>query len=127
MSHIETMEVTITNMGALKEAVRELGGLLFEHQKTFRWYNSEAPQACDAAIGFPGADYEVGVRRKDDGTMELLWDPWESGMLQTVLGKGAHKLTQCYMKHNLKAECKKARKLFKEERLPDRIRLTITM
>lgn len=40
MSHVASVEVTITDLNALKEACKALGWKFLEGQKTYRWYGT---------------------------------------------------------------------------------------
>lgn len=65
MSHIQTIEVNITDLQALKNACKRLGLEWKQGQKTFKWYQPR-PEPCDHAISVPGATYEIGVLKNAD-------------------------------------------------------------
>ena len=65
MSHIQTIEMEILNLTALKNACKRLGLVWKNDQKTFRWYGRE-PEKCDHVIQVPNANYEIGVLKNGD-------------------------------------------------------------
>ena len=51
------------DIGILGQACTRLGLEILKNKKSFRWYGKEA--ASDHAITVPGANYEIGVVKKD--------------------------------------------------------------
>jgi hypothetical protein len=121
MSHIESVNVTITDLAALKDACTALGVDFVEHKKTYNWFGQSVgdyplPKGfkkedlgqCDHVIRVPGVNYEVGVvpARNADGTAAkgytLLYDFWgHSGMhdgqkLKAKFSTGLTKLVDAY-------------------------------
>ena len=101
MSHVARIELEINDLDSLKAACKSLGLEFVPDQKTFEWYgrqvgNYPLPDGftledmgrCDHAIRVPGAQYEIGVVKRR-GKYTLLWDFWEDGGLETVLGMAA--------------------------------------
>lgn len=64
MSHIQTIEVLITDLQALKSSCKRLGLEWKQDQKTFKWY--QGASKCDHAIKVPQATYEIGVLKNAD-------------------------------------------------------------
>ena len=64
MSHIQTIEVEITDLQALKSACKRLNLEWKQDQKTFKWYQGQSK--CDHAIKVPAATYEIGVLKNAD-------------------------------------------------------------
>ena len=83
MSHMTTIAIQVKDLAALKAAVIELGALWMEGQRTHKWYGQSVgdyplPKGvtvdmlgkCDHAIKVPGVNYEIGVVKLADGTVE---------------------------------------------------------
>lgn len=64
MSHIQTIEVNITDLQALKNTCKKLGLEFKQGQNSFKWYRGT--DKCDHAISVPGANYEIGVLKNGD-------------------------------------------------------------
>lgn len=64
MSHIQTIEVEITDLQALKSACKRLNLEWKESQNSFKWYQGQSK--CDHVIRVPGATYEIGVLKNAD-------------------------------------------------------------
>jgi hypothetical protein len=103
------VQVKIKDLSALAAAVKSLGYEWKHGQKTYAWFgkwvgDTPMPEGltvddlgkCEHAIGVPGADYEVGVVAKPDGTFELRYDFWSSGGLHPILGQNAGPIVQAY-------------------------------
>lgn len=89
MSHISKTNVVFDSEEAIKEMCELLPHLFqFYDRKTFKSYG-HADWKCDFCIGVTGAEYEIGFRRKKDGTLEPLLDWWASGGLRQALGNPA--------------------------------------
>ena len=133
MSHVAVVDTVITDLEALKKAVKSLGLEWREGQKTYRWFgtwvkdynsndaaykNGVDPKTYGKdslhAIGIPGNDtsYEIGViqNRDSDGNIKdgfrLVWDFWSGGhgLTAFVGNKDCGKLVAEYNKESLKAE-----------------------
>jgi hypothetical protein len=94
VSHVETVNVTINNLAALRAACERLGVEFVEGKKTYKWYGRSVgdyplPKGftatdlgkCDHVIKVPGVDYEVGlVAAKDGGKgFNLIYDFYGPG------------------------------------------------
>lgn len=95
MSHLSKIDVSITNLKALKKAVTKLGGEFKENQKEFIYYAGNKGK-CEHAASFQNCSYELGIVKKDAKTFDLEWDPYYQGNLTKVLGNKAEKLKQQY-------------------------------
>jgi hypothetical protein len=117
MSHVATVEIEIKDLDALAKACEACGLEFVRDQTTFKWFGSwvkdyhaedaaykngfkpEDYGKCLHAIRVPGkADaYEIGVARRQDGKLGLLFDFWAGGKgLIDKCGQNAGKLTQEY-------------------------------
>jgi len=103
MSHISKIELEVKDLGILGQACSKLGLQLIRNQKTFRWYGKEAP--CDHAIQVPGADYEIGVTRKDH-FYELNCDFYDHN-LEKVIGSQGGLFKQAYAVMKTRIEARK--------------------
>ncbi len=103
MSHISKIELEVKDLGILGQACSKLGLQLIRNQKTFRWYGKEAP--CDHTIQVPGADYEIGVTRKDH-FYELNCDFYDRN-LEKVIGSQGGLLKQAYAVMKTRIEARK--------------------
>ena len=79
MSHVDTIEVEITDLNALRAAVKE-SGCLWLAKNTYEWYGhhvgdypipkgmtKEKLGQCDYVIQLPGCKYEIGVVKMPNG------------------------------------------------------------
>jgi hypothetical protein len=68
---------------------------------------------CDHAIKVPGASYEVGIVRKEDGSYSFVWDWWGSGGLVGKMDQrefqAAHKGGRFVQAYNVEVAKKVAR------------------
>ena len=140
MSHVNAIDLEIKDLGALKAACERLGYEWKEGQTTYRWFGRwvgdypmpegfkvEDLGKCNHAISVPGASYEIGVVTRN-GKTTLLWDFWQSGGLEKVVGKGGGKLKQAYSVEVTKRTAHKAGYKVKEKRtLMDRFRGALGM
>lgn len=93
MSHMSTIELEVKDIDVLSRACSRMGLHLVKGQKTFKWYGRQDGR-CDHAISIPGAQYEIGVTRKDN-QYELTCDYYDRGLLQAI-GENGRKLKQSY-------------------------------
>lgn len=115
MSHNVIIEFRITSLTNLKEACAEVGFEFVEGQRTFKSYQAGI---CNHAIKIPGAEYEVGVMIKSDGTYGLAWDPYPIGGLINKVGHDAAVLKQGYRKIQIQHEARRMKKrIILEEKL----------
>lgn len=118
MSHVAKIELEITDLDSLKAACKALDLEFVCNQKTYAWYGrhvgdyplpegitTEELGRCDHAIRVPGASYEVGVVRRGN-KFALLWDFYQAGGLERVLGKGAGMLKKAYAVERVRREAK---------------------
>jgi hypothetical protein len=140
MSHVSAIELEIKDLDALKAACERLGLKWQEGKTTYRWFGTwmgdypmpegftvEDLGKCNHAISVPKAAYEIGVVIRNVKTT-LLWDFWESGGLEKVLGKRGGKLKQAYAVETAKRAAKKAGYRVQEKRtLMDRFRGALGM
>lgn len=84
MSHNVKIEgVQIADLDALQDAINELQsqGIPINLERTadsFRTYRGQENQ-CDAAIMLSGANHDIGLRKKEDGTYDIVFDPYSEG------------------------------------------------
>lgn len=136
MSHVSTLDVVIDDLDALKKACELVGLEFVEGQRTFRWYgrwmndyaaddaaykNGIKPEdygKCEHAIRIPGNSkaYEIGVARRADGKLTLVWDFYCGGFgLEEKIGKTGGLLRREYaLQVGMKAMQKKGFKTSRE-------------
>jgi ribosomal protein S17E len=139
MSHVETVNVVITDLKALDAACARLGVALVKDKTTYNWFGVSVGDypvpagfkaadlgKCEHAIQVPGAHYEIGVvpARNPDGTVAkgytLLYDFYGSGgrhdgqKLQKKFGTGLTKLVDAYSVEALKAKARASGYLTRE-------------
>ncbi len=113
MSHLsEISGVQVRDLECLQAAAERLGMELRRDQRSYKWYGRSVgdyplPEGmteadlgkCDHALsltGKPGA-YEVGLVKRPDGTVRLLWDWWDGGKgLMNAIGENGGRLLQEY-------------------------------
>lgn len=113
MSHLSDISgIEVRDLECLEAAAKQCGLELRRDQKTYKWFGRHVgdypmPEGmtaadlgkCDHAlsvVGRPGA-YEVGVVKRPDGTLRLLWDFWDGGKgLEAAVGKDGGRLLQEY-------------------------------
>jgi hypothetical protein len=139
MSHVAKIELEIQDLETLKFACQRLNLEFMENQQTYRWYgkymgDSPLPEGftaeelgkCQHAIRVPGASYEVGVVQRQ-GKFHLLWDSWQSGGLERVLGPGAGRLKQAYAIERVAKEARLKGYRFCEKQMNNTVQLVITV
>lgn len=140
MSHVSEIECKILSLDALKAACARLGLEWLEGKTTYRWWGRwvgdyplpegvkvEDLGKCTHAIRVPGATFEIGVVEKN-GEHILIWDFYQSGGLEKVLGKGGGKLKQAYTIEQTRALARRAGYQVREKRtLMDRLRGALGM
>lgn len=106
MSHITNIDLEIKDLNALQSACRRMG-LTFNHGAgKVRFYKSQSVDA-DHVINVPGCSYDVGVVSNKTGGFSLVWDNYQTGGLEAILGAGAGKLKQAYGIEKAKIEARK--------------------
>lgn len=131
MSHVESVNVVITDLKALDAACARMGAVLAKDKTTYNWYGISVGDyplpagfraadlgKCEHAIQLPGVKYEIGVvpARNPDGTpakgMTLLYDFYGSTSrddgqkLKRHFGDGLTKLVDAYSVEALKAKAR---------------------
>ena len=137
MSHIAKIELEITDIETLKLACERLGLQFKENQQTYKWYGSwigdtALPEGitvadlgkCNHAIRVPGAQYEIGIVKRDQKYV-LLWDYWDRGGLLEKLGKNAGRLKQAYAIERVRKEARLKGHRICEQKTNQGIRLVL--
>ena len=137
MSHISRIELEITDLETLRQACERLGLEFIENQTTYKWYgtwvgDTPMPEGmtasdlgkCDHAIRVPGAQYEIGIVKRDR-KYTLLWDFWHQGGLEQKLGKNAGRLKQAYAVERVRKEAKLKGHRICEQKIDQGIRLLL--
>jgi len=139
MSHVSKIELEVNDLDTLKAACKRIGLEFIEGQRTYAWYGDHLGDyplpdgitvddlgKCDHAIRVAGAQYEVGVVKKN-GKYTLLWDFWRSGGLEKKLGKNGGKLKQAYATERVGREARLKGYRVCEQKVNRGIRLVLTM
>jgi len=137
MSHIAKIELEINDPETLKLACERLGLQFMENQTTYSWYGTSIgdtplPEGitasdlgkCDHAIRVPGAQYEIGIVKRDRKYI-LLWDSWHQGGLEQKLGKNAGRLKQAYGIEKVRKEARLKGHRICEQKTNQGIRLVL--
>ena len=119
MSHVSIIDVEITDLEALKNACTRMGFIFTEGKRTYKWYgqflegyplpegfSKEDLGTCDHAVTVPGANYEIGVVKREKKYI-LLWDFWSNGGLKPKIGDKGGLLIQAYGVEKTKLEAKR--------------------
>lgn len=127
MSHVESVNVEITDLKSLKAACSAMGVEFRENQKQYEWFGqsvgdyklpagftAEDLGKCEHALHVPGVNYEIGVVPNRGGKKgyTLLYDFWGSSgrhdgqKLKQKFGAGLTKLVDAYSLEALKAKAK---------------------
>ncbi len=137
MSHVATVETKLTDLQAVKAACERMGWQFVEGQKKYAWYGrsvgdySAADNAldhgmteadlgkCDHAIKVPGAKYEIGLVKKDNGYVPA-WDWYAAGGLQNIRSEnGLGGFMQAYAIEKTKIEMRRKGMVCSEKKLAD--------
>ncbi|MGA2227488.1 MAG: DUF1257 domain-containing protein [Syntrophobacteraceae bacterium] len=137
MSHISKIELEITDLATLRQACERLQLQFMENQTTYSWYGTSIgdtplPEGitasdlgkCDHAIRVPGAQYEIGIVKRDRKYI-LLWDSWHQGGLEQKLGKNAGRLKQAYGIEKVRKEARLKGHRICEQKTNQGIRLVL--
>jgi hypothetical protein len=81
---------------------------------------------CQHAIRVPGASYEIGFVQRQ-GRYHLLWDNWQSGNLERVLGSGAGRLKQAYAIERVAKEARLKGYRLCEKQMNNTVQLVLTV
>ena len=84
MSHnITIKDVKITDMGALKSAIKELQGegvgITLHDNGTFRSYSGQDNKS-DYTIEVKNSNHDVGLVKQEDGSYSAVFDPYGGGV-----------------------------------------------
>ena len=123
MSHISKIELEVKDIGILGQACTRLGLELLKNKKSFRWYGKEA--ASDHAITVPGANYEIGVVKKD-GLYELNCDYYDRN-LEKIIGSQGGLLKQAYAVIKTRVEARRKGYSVLEQRTENSIKLHVRL
>jgi hypothetical protein len=145
VSHIDLIEIQITDLDALAKAAERAGCELRLGQKTYKWwgwsvgdhpvpegFTQEDLGKCEHAIAVKGAGeetYEVGVVKRRDGKpgYTLIYDWFAGGNgLEQYVGHKAAKLKQAYAVEKAKAEARRNGFSVKETVTAKGIQLTLS-
>ena len=139
MSHIARIELEIKSLEDLKSACNRLGLKFCENEKSYKWFGrwvgdeplpedvrEEDLGKCDHMIHVPGAQYQIGIVKKDN-QYRLLWDSWQSGGLEKVLGRNAGLLKQAYAVETIKRESRLKGHRLRETMKDNKIRLVLNV
>jgi hypothetical protein len=137
MSHIAKIELEITDLATLRLACERLQLQFIENQTTYSWYgtlvgDTPLPEGinindlgkCDHAVRAPGAQYEIGIVKKDRKYI-LLWDFWHQGGLEQKLGKNAGRLKQAYTIERVRKEARLKGHRICEQKTNQSVRLVL--
>ena len=137
MSHIAKIELEIKDLQSLKEACKRLGFEFVPEQKSYKWYGKwvgDAPMPegismeqlgkCDHAIRVPGAEYQIGVVKRNEKYL-LLWDSWYEGGLEAEIGRDGGLLKQAYAIESIKKVVRLKNYRLREVKTDQGIRLTL--
>ena len=124
MSHISKIELEVKDLGVLSQACTRLGMNLVKNQKTYVWYGRDSQQ-CDHAIRVPGAEYEIGVLKKD-GRYELQCDFYDRNIEKAIGRKGGF-LKQAYAVEKTKVGARRKGYSVLEKRTETGVRLHVRM
>jgi hypothetical protein len=137
MSHIAKIELEINDLETLRQACKRLELNFVDNQTTYKWYGSwvndtPLPEGitvadlgkCNHAIRVPGAQYEIGIVKRDQKYV-LLWDYWDRGGLVDKLGKNAGRLKQAYTIERVRKEARLKGHRICEQKTNQGIRLVL--
>jgi len=137
VSHIESIELVLSDLEALEAGAKRFEGQLVK-QSTYRWFgqsvgNYPLPKGmtkdqlgkCDYAIKLPGVNYEIGVV-KVEGGYRLAYDFYgydrsehDGHKLKAMFGDHLSKLRQVYAAEVAKKMAKRKGWRVKETALPN--------
>jgi len=112
MSHVDTMELIITDLKAVEQAAQELGGH-FAEAPFYKWYGrhvgdyplpngfkKEDLGKCQYKIHFDNVDYEVGITKNPNGDGHVaIYDFYDRTLHNKIGGPKAIKLQEKILKH----------------------------
>lgn len=91
MSHFTVVRTKISDIEALRLAVKEMGLELLQSARPRGYYMGEL---CDYVIRLKGP-YDVGLKKNPNGTYDIVTD-WWMGYVEREVGPGAGRLLQTY-------------------------------
>jgi len=94
MSHLSKLvpNITESDLKFITSACKKLGANFVRGAKSYQWYNQTSK--CDHKITSPLASYEIGLKKGNSGTYELLFDEYSPGGITKAFGSGCGKLLQ---------------------------------
>ena len=128
MSHISKCTTLYKSLDEVEVAGEALGFDLLREKKSHAWYGRMVGDSaegiatarefgvenlgkCDHVLRLKthqAGDYEIGVKRMDDGTFALVYDSWGPGKrLEDAAGKGLQRFRQEYAVAVTQARMKK--------------------
>ena len=119
--------IIFDDLPTLKAACESLGYKWLEGQKQYKWFGrfvgdyplpegitADELGKCDHAVKIPGAKYEVGIVKKGDKWI-ILYDFWQEGKLEPILGRDAQPISKAYGLEKAKRAAKAAGMMYKEK------------
>jgi len=119
MSHIQTIEIEITDLQVLKSTCKRLGLEWKQDQKTFQWYG-QTPEKCDHVISIPNARYEIGVLKNVGMKGYTLQVDYYDKKVTEKIGQLGGLFKQAYGIEKAKMEAIKKGYAVKEHKINDR-------
>ena len=123
MSHISKIELEVTDLESLERACSHIGLTLNRNQTTFKWYDGNG--VCDHAIKIPGAEYEIGLIKKD-GKYELQTDYWDENIAKAI-GENGGLLKQRYAVEQTRTQAIRKGYRVIERQIENAVRLHVRM
>lgn len=118
MSHIQTIEIEITDLNTVKSVCKRLGLAWKQDQKTFKWYSGQ--NSCDHAIAVPNASYEIGVLKNADRKGYTLQVDYYDRKVTEKIGQLGGLFKQAYALEKAKAEAIKKGYSVREHKINER-------
>lgn len=131
MSHVVRIELEIKSLQALNQACKKLGCELIKDKKTYEWWGrhegdyplpegmtKEQMGKCDHAIKVPGANWEIGLVKQEDGkSYRPIYDFYGSQgkKIESICGEKLGKLKGAYTIAELQEKIKAKKAKCKEE------------
>lgn len=108
MSHVSTCTTQITDLNILAKACEELGFTVTRNALCKLYYRGQDFES-ELVISGKGMEYNIGVKKRDDGTYELVTDFW-NGSVARACGVNSRKLGQIIDRYDVVAFEQQARK-----------------
>jgi hypothetical protein len=94
MSHLSSVELTITNLDILTKACENLGLTLNRSKKTYKSYWTPEID-CDAVIQDQEGGEAAIISKKDNTGYDLQWDSYQNSLLSKI-GENCGHLNHAY-------------------------------